>query len=372
VNQINWLSSAAGALVIAAPALATPRESAQFTNVNSNGVLNSAANTVLTHDFVGGYALGRIDLSGTLTSVNSNTWRSDSRILITAPDGVTTYTFQPFSLGGTYTTLNFSSSIFLPTGTNPAGTWTFRFYEYFDDGGTASIDARWNLSVTLTDEPPAPPASTNLGTAVYPGSSVSGVAFTAGQIKWFSFTVPAAVPGAPGRFLDLDTFGSVLADSFPNDTTIGLYDSTGVFIAQDDDSCAGFTSQLSFGAGVRPPTGDGVPYDGRNGSLSAGVYYLAVGAYPSTFGPIRWDAHTAGTVSGTVAVRLNTNTGGPCYGNCDGSTTVPILNVNDFTCFLQKFATGDPYANCDGSTTIPILNVTDFTCFLQKFAQGCP
>src|SRR5437773_2686222 len=27
-----------------------------------------------------------------------------------------------------------------------------------------------------------------------------------------------------------------------------------------------------------------------------------------------------------------------CYANCDGSTVAPILNVNDFTCFLNKFA----------------------------------
>jgi Galactose oxidase, central domain len=62
----------------------------------------------------------------------------------------------------------------------------------------------------------------------------------------------------------------------------------------------------------------------------------------------------------------------PCYANCDGSTTTPLLNVSDFTCFLQKFAQGNSYANCDGSTSVPVLNVADFTCFLQKFAQGCP
>jgi uncharacterized membrane protein len=61
-----------------------------------------------------------------------------------------------------------------------------------------------------------------------------------------------------------------------------------------------------------------------------------------------------------------------CYANCDGSTQPPILNVADFTCFLQKFAAGDPYANCDGSTQPPVLNVADFTCFLQAFAAGCP
>jgi glucose/arabinose dehydrogenase len=61
-----------------------------------------------------------------------------------------------------------------------------------------------------------------------------------------------------------------------------------------------------------------------------------------------------------------------CYANCDGSTTSPVLNIADFTCFLTAFAKNDCYANCDGSTTAPVLNVADFTCFLTKFAAGGP
>jgi hypothetical protein len=61
-----------------------------------------------------------------------------------------------------------------------------------------------------------------------------------------------------------------------------------------------------------------------------------------------------------------------CYPNCDASTAAPILNVGDFTCFLQRFAAADAYANCDRSTAPPVLNVGDFTCFLQRFAAGCP
>jgi YVTN family beta-propeller protein len=63
---------------------------------------------------------------------------------------------------------------------------------------------------------------------------------------------------------------------------------------------------------------------------------------------------------------------GACYANCDGSTTPPVLNIADFSCFLQKFAAGDPYANCDWSIMPPALNIADFACFLQKFAAGCP
>jgi hypothetical protein len=61
-----------------------------------------------------------------------------------------------------------------------------------------------------------------------------------------------------------------------------------------------------------------------------------------------------------------------CYANCDASTAAPVLNVSDFSCFLQRFAAADPWANCDQSTATPALNIADFTCFLQRYAEGCP
>jgi hypothetical protein len=61
-----------------------------------------------------------------------------------------------------------------------------------------------------------------------------------------------------------------------------------------------------------------------------------------------------------------------CYVNCDGSTGAPVLTANDFLCFLNKYANGDPYANCDASTGTPALTANDFLCFINKFASGCP
>jgi 6-phosphogluconolactonase (cycloisomerase 2 family) len=70
-----------------------------------------------------------------------------------------------------------------------------------------------------------------------------------------------------------------------------------------------------------------------------------------------------------------------CYANCDGSTVEPILNVDDFTCFITEFSAAQvlpheqqitAYANCDGSTSAPVLNVDDFTCFIVRFSAGCP
>ncbi|MFN0133283.1 MAG: GC-type dockerin domain-anchored protein [Phycisphaerales bacterium] len=82
---------------------------------------------------------------------------------------------------------------------------------------------------------------------------------------------------------------------------------------------------------------------------------------------------STGTDVGDAILRLRvfTPSTSTCYANCDGSTIIPFLNVNDFTCFLNKFAANDPVANCDGSTTAPVLNVNDFLCFLNVFAAGC-
>jgi hypothetical protein len=96
-------------------------------------------------------------------------------------------------------------------------------------------------------------------------------------------------------------------------------------------------------------------------------------------------AYTWGSGSGADIGLQNMNIDGTlglqsCYANCDGSTTAPVLNVDDFTCFINAFAIGQTlphaqqvttYANCDGSTTAPALNVDDFTCFINGYALGC-
>jgi hypothetical protein len=71
----------------------------------------------------------------------------------------------------------------------------------------------------------------------------------------------------------------------------------------------------------------------------------------------------------------------PCAANCDGNSIPPILNVDDFTCFINAFAEAallpheqqvGHYANCDGSTMEPALNIDDFGCFINRYALGCP
>ena len=55
-----------------------------------------------------------------------------------------------------------------------------------------------------------------------------------------------------------------------------------------------------------------------------------------------------------------------CYPDCDRSGG---LDINDFVCFINKYAALDPYANCNVDS---VIDINDFACFMGKFAQGCP
>jgi hypothetical protein len=155
---------------------------------------------------------------------------------------------------------------------------------------------------------------------------------------WYRFN--AAASGT----LHLSTCGS--SQSF--DTVLSVFlqncapSTTASMVGCNDDACPAFLSSLN------------VPV------VSGNPYYIRVAGFQGASGNF------------SLEVGFTPQGGTPCYANCDASTTSPVLNVADFTCFLQRFAAGNSYANCDASTTSPVLNVADFTCFLQRFAAGCP
>jgi hypothetical protein len=131
------------------------------------------------------------------------------------------------------------------------------------------------------------------------------------------------------------------------------------------------TLQYTLGgsAGVQVPGGTFSAAPGN----SANNHMLTVNT--STPGPFSGTAQVLATDGDTplfiVTVQGTVQASNPCYANCDGSTSQPILNVNDFSCFLSRYAAGDAYANCDQSTAPPVLNVADFSCFLQAYSAGC-
>src|SRR5690606_33170604 len=105
---------------------------------------------------------------------------------------------------------------------------------------------------------------------------------------------------------------------------------------------------------------------------ATGTTYSIAAVQPSDQGDYDCRATMICGSSFSNVATLTIGSGVTCYANCDGSTSQPVLNVNDFICFQTAFAAGDTYANCDGSTNQPILNVNDFICFQTQFAQGCP
>jgi hypothetical protein len=115
---------------------------------------------------------------------------------------------------------------------------------------------------------------------------------------------------------------------------------------------------------------DGVAWSQRC-ALGPTARSLARMAYDAAAGQVTLFGGSDGASPLADTWTLETAGAASCYANCDGSTASPILNVADFTCFLQRFAAADAWANCDASTMAPTLNVADFTCFLQRFAQGC-
>ena len=157
--------------------------------------------------------------------------------------------------------------------------------------------------LALTAAAVAQPASTDLGTLASGTLNVPNVTIGAGEIVWYRFTLANPIPAGGTLFLDIDTEGSSLAPS--NDTELGLYDSTGVLIANDDDSGSGLLTQLTFGSTIpRPAVGTGLAYNGRNGGLTAGTYYLSISGFNSNFAATGWGVTSTSTNTGTGNINL--------------------------------------------------------------------
>ena len=108
-------------------------------------------------------------------------------------------------------------------------TWSFKFWESFDDGGTAGVDATWsNISLTFGDwSQPTPPATAvDLGTVSdtagnYLPDVTRNVSLAAGQVAWYKFTLNSSI--SLTNFLDIDTSQTTNAV----DTEIALFNSAG-------------------------------------------------------------------------------------------------------------------------------------------------
>jgi hypothetical protein len=132
----------------------------------------------------------------------------------------------------------------------------------------------------------------------------------------------------------LETPGLWLTTAIPlaNPVTIPAHQTRGFWVA----AAGGGIGWLS--GGNEDFTGaDGVTMHAEHGKLYAlsQAPAWAVPLYAITLNEGVMQASFNGRVYYSIAIP-------PCYANCDNSTTPPVLNVGDFTCFLQKYAQGCP------------------------------
>jgi hypothetical protein len=272
-----------------------PRESVTFTEVISNGALNSASNSLRSAVFTGDYTVTRVRVAGTLTKINTQTLAREARIQVTPPSGPS-FILQPFTQGSFAGSISTSTYVFtLAVPVAPAaGEWNFRFYESFDDPGN---DARWDtITFTLDDSLPDPPVAEDLGTLALPTTLNRAGSLSPGMVRWYKLTLAEPVTAAGLRYLDITTAGSVVGAG--DDTEIALYNASGVRLAEDDDDGPGNTSLLSFGAGSRIGASQG-----QDGDLAAGTFYVAVAGFDATFGPGFMVSTTNGSI-GQIALSV--------------------------------------------------------------------
>jgi len=173
------------------------------------------------------------------------------------------------------------------------------------NSGNVQLRVRYFTAGAPSQTPSATTINLVEGGAWASASATAGIS----DCVWFTFTTPAMTgTGA----MDIDTFGTTLSPL--NDTDMGLYGPTGTLIDGDDQDGPGSLSALSYGAGRRNGTGDGLRYTGQDGSTAgtAGnvgpstTYFLAVGTGTSYSHGSTFSAQpTTGSLnSGSVTARV--------------------------------------------------------------------
>lgn len=200
-----------------------------------------------------------------------------------------------------------------------------------------------------------------------PGQKLSGTGRLYGSVVVQGAIEPDQPFGTPAPVGGIGPFGGTLVLG-PSSIFRCQLASAGSYDSMQGNSAVTLSGALDVSfAGYTPGGGD--LFDIVIGSAVAGRFSSVTMPAVGSFGPV----HVAYLPDRARVVM--------CYANCDGSDAPPALNVNDFTCFLNRFSAAislpaaqqvTDYANCDGSTTAPVLNVNDFICYQAKFAAACP
>ncbi len=181
------------------------------------------------------------------------------------------------------------------------------------ESGSISIKFRTNASPSGSVAPSASvaPTAEDVGVLIDPGFQSAEVAAGPLNVNWYKFTLASGTSAT--TYVDIDTGFTLSATS---DDEVAVYDSAGNLVATDDDDSNGLHAGISFGApgSPRAANGDGLPFDGRDGDLAAGTYYVAVGLIDLQPLATRWHVRT--TSGSNLGIKMSILTNSDGAGGC--------------------------------------------------------
>lgn len=238
------------------------------------------------------YTGRRVILTGQVL-VNGDSAPAECIAIVTPPTGTP---FQ-FPLSESFITgtdpISFRANAALPDDvTSVAGAWSIRFVDEFDT--LPGVDAEiQNLVVSIDDG--VVPASVTLSPLAAGTTAVSLPIPTQG-VRWIKFTTPTSAIGEDETFLDIRSL-------FNGEVVLGLYSDEGFLRAQDNASGRDF-SRLTFGSGQEGNQSEGF-FNGANGDLNAGTYWLAVGFFGTSLGNTGFDVISTSGFSSDVELTIS-------------------------------------------------------------------
>jgi hypothetical protein len=269
-------------LGIAALALVAGTAHADYTfstfnlvDVSQNNLWNNNGAVALTGAPAATYVGFRVNFawnSSPAGTSSSHAWSSEARVMLASASG--TATGPTFPSGTTQHTAVTSAS---------------------NGAGNASSVASLNFAGALTNIYSGGAAPLFFNYRQTFTSSVNDVNWDGITVTLIEAVRPTCIDlgGISGASLNFNTEGSVISGT--NDTEIAVYNNSGTLLGQDDDSGTGNLSNLNLAG------------------LADGVYYIAVGAFNTTFSN-GWGAFSSSAESGTTVVNVtngvDTLTGG--------------------------------------------------------------
>jgi hypothetical protein len=287
-------------------------ETVTFTAVESQATAGIASYNA---DITGGFTLEAISWDGVATLINEFSWGSDLWCGVSGPLGSTTLYLgsgSQFPPGTAFSGLTSDLA-----GGDPAGVWTFDFYEGWDDGSDGLPDATWDtitfdLSDTYPCAGPDDCASAQLLTESYNQGNTTGCSDTfpsyslwATPVNGNDHVYALEIP-CPGYEISLNCWPSngqdvVLAISGE------CADGPVTAVAGADDVGPGSGEYLTYTTTADDPSTMYIYVD-SHGEGSAGAYSLSVylnGTVPNDECWQAIDVTGGGTFSGTTLCARN-------------------------------------------------------------------